>query len=105
MLDDEASNSVGIVKQIRRESYNTFLKNSLHNASAPVYDNIQTNSLPMCIQKNSIASSKSKQQLVIIKSDRKTYESVYIFCQFKKGKLNSFFANENHFYPISISKN
>ena len=80
MLDDEASNSVGTVKQIRREPYNTFLKNSLHNASASVYDNMQTNNLPLRIQKNSIASSKSKQQLVIIKSDRKTYESVYIVC-------------------------
>ena len=62
--------------------------------------------LLLFIQQNSLVSSKSKQQLVSIKSDRQKYGILYIVSQSKKAffDLSRFFAHENHLYPISISK-
>ena len=62
-----------LLERIRREPCNTSAKNRLHNASASVYDNIKKNNLPLFVQKISIVLSKSKQQLVSIKSDRQTH--------------------------------
>ena len=74
------------------------------NASDSVYDNIKKNNLPLFIQKNSIVSSKSKEQQVSITSDQQIYGSLYIDCHSRKGDLNSFFAHKKHRYLISISK-
>ena len=60
--------------------------------------------MPLFIQKNHIVSSKSKRQLVSIKSDRQTCRSLFLNIE-KLFNLNSFFAHENHLYPIFISKN
>ena len=62
-----------LLERIRREPYATSAKNRLHNASASVYDNIKKNNLLLFVQKISIVLSKSKQQLVSIKSDRQTH--------------------------------
>ena len=63
MLDSKASNLVRIAKKNRRDQYNTFVENRLHNASASVYENVKKSNLPLFGQKNPIVSSKSKQHL------------------------------------------
>ena len=106
-LHMHVSNSVRIAEQIWREQYKIFVENRLHSASASVHDNTKKKKLLLFIQKNSLVSSKSKPQLVSIKSDRQKYGSLYIVSQSKKAffDLSRFFAHENHLYPISISKN
>ena len=76
MHDDKASNSLRIAEKIWRVPYNTFVENRLHNASAYVYDNIKKSNWPFLVQKNHIVSSKSKLQLVSIKSDRQTWKLI-----------------------------
>ena len=49
VLNNKASNSVKISEKIRREPYNNFVENILHNASPSVYGNIRKNNLPLFV--------------------------------------------------------
>ena len=69
-----------------------------------VYNIICRNKLHLFRNKNSLVTSRSKNKILNLKSDCKLYSNLFIACQSREGDLDSFFAHENHSYPVSISE-
>ena len=104
ILDKKATTSVKCAKEIGQQQYNSFVCERLHEKTSSMYDNIKKNNFQLFRQKNSIVTSKSKQKIVNINSDRRLYASLYVACQSRQGDLGNFFSHENHAYPVSISE-
>ena len=82
----------------------TFLTQRILTNASSIYDTIKKNNLPLFSHKNSIIISKTKQKMVSLDADWRLYANLYVACQSREGNLESFFAHENHSYPVSISE-
>ena len=99
ILPDNAEKSVRNVHTVGIEQYNTF-----NTSRRSLYDPIKKNNLDLFRQKNVVASSKSKQKIVMLKERCNLFKDFYISCQTRQGNLNMFFAHMNHDFPPSISE-
>ena len=104
VLDDSHSASVFEAKRIGKTQFEKFNEDRILSDTASLYDIIHKNNLGLFRSQNSIVTSKSKQKIVSLKSDRQLYSNLFIACQSRDGDLDNFFAHENHAYPVSLSE-
>jgi len=104
VLDKSASDSVLNAKLIGKDQFKCFTKERLCSESSSLYNIIQKNKLHLFRNRNSVVTSRSKNKIISLKSDCKLYSNLFIACQSREGDLDSFFAHENHAYPVSISE-
>ena len=76
----------------------------MQSGSASLYDNIKKNNLALFQYKNVIVTPKSKQKILSLNFDRGLYANLSVACQPRKGDIGSFFAHENHCYPVLLSE-
>ena len=105
MLDDGATKSVREAKELGKKQYETFVTERLKDSKKSLlYDNINKNNLLLFRCKNTVKTTKAKQKIVSLDSERRLYASLYVASQSRQGDLDNFFAHENHSYPVSISE-
>ena len=104
VLDKSSSDSVFKAKQTAKDQFESLTKERLCGEVSSLYNIIHKNNLQLFRSRNLLVTSRSKNKIVSLKSDCKLYANLFIACQSREGDLDSFFAHENHSYPISVSE-
>ena len=81
VLDENASKSVRSAKNISQNQYDTFVQERLQKWTVSLHDNLKKNNISLFRQKYSIKTSKTKQKVISLNSDRRLYANLYIACQ------------------------
>ena len=104
MLANASSELFESSKETGKQQFEAFLTERLKTGSASLYVNIKKNNLSLCRHKNYIVTSKSKQKIISLSSDRRLYTKLFVACQAREEDLEKFSAHENHFFPFSLSE-
>ena len=72
--------------------------------ASSIYDTFKKTNLPLFRHKNATVTSKSKQKIVSLNSDRCLYSDLYVACQSRVGDLENFFSHEKLSYPVLLSE-
>ena len=99
-LDKSRSSTVLGAEQLGKKQFEFFVRERLTSDATSLYDIIHKNNLSLFQDKNAIVTSNSKKKIISSKSDRRLYSNLFIACQSREGDLDSFFAHENHAYPV-----
>ena len=95
-LSKALSESVKSAKEIGKQQYEAFVTARPKTGSASWCDNIQNNNLALFWYKNDIDTSKSKQKIISLNSERELYADLFVACQAKEEDLENFFAHTSH---------
>ena len=90
-------------KQRGQSQYDYFVEERLVKCSKAITDTIHCNKLPLFGTTENPASSKTRNQISVLKSDYNLFARLYIACQAREGNLQEFFRHENHGSPPSLS--
>ena len=104
VIDHIASESVKSAKEKGELQSKDFTERCLIKGDQSLYTTISKNKLALFRKRNAVKTSKTKQELVSLKSDCRLYANLYVACQVRDGNLDEFFSHENHAYPPAISE-
>ena len=74
----------------------TFVTERSKDRKKSLYDKIKKNNLLLFRCKNTVETTKAKQNIVSLDSDCRLYASLNVASQSRQGDIDNFFAHENH---------
>ncbi len=91
------------IKEIGLTQYQTYVSDVVVARTVSIHQSIKKNSLPLFKRRFPRVCSKTKQQVVSLKSDCNLFSHLYIASQYHDGDLDEFCSHENHPWPPSLS--
>ena len=102
MMDESVVNTVRTVELVGRDQYNKYHKTVIKDHTHSIHEPIKKNSLPLFRCPTPKTKTKQAGQTSVLKDDA-LFSRLYVAMQHREGGMNTFFMQENHPYPPSLS--
>lgn len=105
MIAQNVINTVYTAHTVAITQSTSFLKDRFDSdKKLPITDTNKKNKLPLLKAGPVKKSSKIKEKVAALKSDRSLFSRLFIACQSRDGNLQEFFKHENQPFPPSLTE-
>lgn len=102
-MDPSVAETVKNIEKLGKEQYNAFVVERLEKRTTSLYYPIKRNKLSLFSCPRPKNKPKERMQIASLKIDCSLFSRLYVSCQVRDGKLDEFFAHENHGFSPSLS--
>ena len=103
IMDESVVNTVRTVQSIGKDQYVKYCKEVLIDRTRSIHEPIKKNSLPLFSCPRPKATTKQAGKISLLKNDVALFSHLYIVLQHRVSDMSTFFSQENHPFPPSLS--
>ena len=94
--------TVKTLESVGQNQYREFVTERLETRPKSLFEPIKQNKLPLSSYPLK-SKSKEKRHVASLKQNVSLFSQLYVSCQVRDGKLNTFFSHKNQDFPLSLS--